>query len=72
MDKDFVPADRKIQVRALPKTTQTQSDSGEELQILVDMGSSEDHALTALRISYGTIRGMVSVEEFYKDDNTPV
>ena len=72
MDKDFVPADRKIQVRALPKTTQTQSDSGEGLHILVDMDSSEDHALTALCISYGTIRGMVSVEEFYKDDNTPV
>ena len=72
MDKAFVLEDRKKEARALPRPTQPLSDSGEELQILVDMGSSEDHALTALRISYGTIRGMISVEEFYKDDNTPV
>ena len=38
----------------------------------MEMGSYEYHTLTALHISDGTIRDIVSVAEFYKDANTPV
>ena len=37
----------------------------------MDMGSSEYHALTSICISDDTIRGFISVLEFYKDANTP-
>ena len=71
MDKAFVPEDRKKEARDLPQPTQPLSNYGEELQIIMDMGSSEYHALTSICISDDTIRGFISVLEFYKDANTP-
>ena len=59
MNKDFPPEDRKREAKYFPRPTYPRSDSGEELQIFMDMGSSEDYTLTALRISYGTTRGMI-------------
>ena len=55
----------------MTRPTQPKYDSIEELNILMDLGYSEYHALTDLRISDGIIRGIISVEELYKDANTP-
>ena len=68
MGKAFVTEDRKKEARDLPQPTQPLSNYGEELQIIMDMGSSEYHSLTALHISDGTIRGIM--EELYKYANT--
>ena len=69
MDKVFFPAGSKREAGYSPLMNQPLCDSGEELNIILDMGCSEDHALTALRISDGTIRGTISVTELYKDTN---
>ena len=55
----------------MPQPNQPQYDYGEELQIIIDMGSSEYHALAALCIFDGTTRGMISVAELYKDAKIP-
>ena len=54
-------------VEALPRLARPRSDSREELQILVVMGYSEDHALNALRLSDGTIEGAVELMKHFKE-----
>ena len=61
MEKDFVPEYRKINAIDYPQPTHPQSEYREEINNLVDMGSSEDHALTAVRLSDRTIIGTISV-----------
>ena len=51
---------------ALPQLARPRSDSREELQILVDMGFSEDHALNALCLYDGTIGGAVELMQHFK------
>ena len=59
MGKYFLLEDQKREARDSPRLTQPRYDSKEEIQIIVDMGSSEDHALAAFRLSDGTIKGTI-------------
>ena len=52
---------------ALPRLARPRSDYREELQILVDMGFSEDHALNALCLSDGTIGGAFDSMQHFKE-----
>ena len=61
MGKYFLLEDQKREARDSPRLTQPRYDSKEEIQIIVDMGSSEDHALTSLPLSDGTIRVTILV-----------
>ena len=51
----------------MTRLARPQSDSREELQILMDRGFSEDHALNALRLSDGTIGVAVELMQHFKE-----